>query len=948
LFNFAAEKNETMFYKLIEKKRNQWLESPDCTVKDLLRYIHSCGKLRDAQIQAVQTYLFLKVKCSNKPLHTLFSEGYFNSGNTFTGNTAAEALYEYSKLTDKNEKPIAPKLKEYVSDNIDGTDYTAAFKRIFYGVEYPDYIFSLPMGAGKTFLMAAFIYLDLYFAQNEPDNPAFAHNFMILAPSGLKSSIVPSLKKIRNFDPSWVIPEPSASQIKKILRFEILDEQKSAAKSNKIKNPNARKIVYGGQSLEDMFGLVAVTNAEKVILNKMDKGNELMKNIEDKETLSYNELRNIIGKIPNLAVYIDEVHHASDGEIKLRQVVTQWAKNSKNTSVLGFSGTPYLEKQESVAVSNDFSLKNSDLANVVYHYPLINGIGNFLKIPSVKIADSLTENIVENGVKDFLNNYKNTVYSDGTCAKLAIYCGTIETLEETIFPLVSQILSSYKINPTETILKYHGGNKNFPKPDNSEIEFAALDTPLSKIKIILLVQIGKEGWDCKSLTGVILPQKGVCPTNMVLQTSCRCLRQVVSKNESALIWLNKFNSEKLNTQLIKQQNITLKEFADSGKTEKPQCLRYDRTERLKVPKVDFYQLKISYETLVIEENHDTAKNLSSDNIVSENRTQIVTEQNIEGKIQGYSELKNVEDENEISYSWWLHSIAKESFNSVSVNDLQKFSAQLEDIFNQITTEKDGIKIENPKYNHSEIRSKIRRAFFPKRRLDIKEEVIPQKAGLLQIRNGNTFSPVDDSPKFYPVQDEVKEIIKWDGLDDDPMRKEEMQKLVKQLSALGQDISALKLSNDPHPERMRTYHYLPYRFDSGLERQFFADEIIPLTNQKKLEIYFNGDESLTEFKIDCYSKPEGVWHYIGRYVPDFLLISRDNNGEIKKAIIIETKGSGFAANFAAKKLFMQNEFIPKNNEKFGYRRFEFLYLEDTLNHEERVAKTMKMINDFFEN
>ena len=58
-------------------------------------------------------------------------------------------------------------------------------------MEYPDFLFSLPMGAGKTFLMAAIIYLDLYFALNEPDNKNFAHNFLILAPSGLKSSIIP-------------------------------------------------------------------------------------------------------------------------------------------------------------------------------------------------------------------------------------------------------------------------------------------------------------------------------------------------------------------------------------------------------------------------------------------------------------------------------------------------------------------------------------------------------------------------------------------------------------------------------------------------------------------------------------------------------------------------------------------------------------------------------------
>ncbi len=52
----------------------------------------------------------------------------------------------------------------------------------------------LPMGAGKTFLIAAFIYLDLYFAEKEPQNKLFAHNFLVLIPSGLKSSLTPGLK----------------------------------------------------------------------------------------------------------------------------------------------------------------------------------------------------------------------------------------------------------------------------------------------------------------------------------------------------------------------------------------------------------------------------------------------------------------------------------------------------------------------------------------------------------------------------------------------------------------------------------------------------------------------------------------------------------------------------------------------------------------------------------
>lgn len=594
-----------MFYKLIEKKRDEWLASDDCTIKDLLRYIEKRNMMRDAQLEAIKTYLYLKIAHNNQPLWKLFVEGVFNDTNVeeleltekarqiFSSNKAAVALFQYSRLKDKKDKQLAPELEKYIKLHADEIDYISAFKQMFYGVDYTDYLFSLPMGAGKTYLMAAFIYLDLYFAQNDEKNPVFAHNFMVMAPSGLKSSIVPSLKHIKEFDPSWVIPEPTATQLRRLIKFEILDEQKTAKKSNRIKNPNAQKI-NNHQPLEDLMGLVAITNAEKVILDRYDKDADpsLFSEEERKRVELANELREIIGNIPHLAVFIDEVHHAADGEIKLRQIVNKWTVKHSFNSVLGFSGTPYLDNAEPLKITEEFSIRNTDLANVVYYYPLIDGIGNFLKTPDVKFADNDTQTIVTNGVKEFLDKYRDTEYANGTCAKLAIYCGQIETLEESIYPLVSEILASYGLNPTDVILKYHGGNKQYPQPEGSETDFASLDTSISKKKVILLVQIGKEGWDCKSLTGVILPQKGVCPTNMVLQTSCRCLRQVVrNSNETALIWLNKFNADKLNRQLEQQQNITLKELGNKPNPEPKMIDRFSRMEKMQVPPIEYYQLK---------------------------------------------------------------------------------------------------------------------------------------------------------------------------------------------------------------------------------------------------------------------------------------------------------------------------------------------------------------------
>ena len=79
-------------------------------------------------------------------------------------------------------------------------------------------------------------------------------------------------------------------------------------------------------------------------------------------------------------------------------------------------------------------------------------------------------------MKEFLDKYKDTVYPNHTCAKLAIYCGQIETLEEQIYPLVAEIVSSYGLEPTKAILKYHGGNKVYSQSEGSETEFASLDT----------------------------------------------------------------------------------------------------------------------------------------------------------------------------------------------------------------------------------------------------------------------------------------------------------------------------------------------------------------------------------------------------------------------------------------------------------------------------------------
>lgn len=527
-----------MFHKMVVTARDRWFGSEHCTVRSLVDYIVNIGQMRDAQIEAIKTYLFLKIGCENKPLAFLFSCGAFNNINLnyveitektrifLEENPAATALLEYTSLKNDSGEQVSEKLEKQIKRSPESVDYDKFWRDAFYGVTYTDYLFSLPMGAGKTYLMAAFIYLDLYFALNEPANKAFAHNFIVFAPSGLKSSVVPSLRTIQNFNPAWIIPEPSATEIKRKMLFEVLDQGKTAKKSNKTKNPNVQKIA-NHQPFSELFGLVAVTNAEKVILDRIKESHgqiSFFVESDDDKDKAANELRNLIGKLPSLSIFIDEVHHAVSDEIKLRAVVNKWSENGTVNSVIGFSGTPYLEKAEKIKVTDKLLVASAEISNIVYYYPLIDGVGNFLKTPVVRISDiAESARIIEAGVREFLGSYKDTVYDGGVAAKLGIYCGSIEKLEQIVYPLVARMIAGYGL-PTDTILKFHKGNKDYPQPADSQLQFDILDKPISKIRIVLLVQIGKEGWDCRSLTGIILSHESDCPKNMVLQTSCRCLR----------------------------------------------------------------------------------------------------------------------------------------------------------------------------------------------------------------------------------------------------------------------------------------------------------------------------------------------------------------------------------------------------------------------------------------
>lgn len=950
-----------MFNELIKEKMIEWYQSEDCKISSIIDYIVKQDKMRDAQVEAIKMYLFFKIYCKNLPLSTLFIQGYFLKNididslplskhfrDFLYDNKSARQLYEIAISSDKYKS-----LKKEIEDKYEVLDFKKIFKDIFHNVDYANYIYSLPMGAGKTYLMSAFMYLDLYFAQNEPCNKAFAHNFIVLAPSGLKSSIIPSLKNIINFDVSWILPEPSATNLKKLIRYEILDEVKADKKSNKIKNPNVQKIAQY-QPYSDMFGVVFLTNAEKVILDKIKiSNNQMYYNFDasdDESVLSYkvaNELRDTIGKIPNKAIFIDEVHHVASEDIKLNQVVTQWSRSSSVCEVVGFSGTPYLDSKEKVKISEDLAIENEDISNTIYYYPLVKGIDNFLKKPKiVASSDNNSLNIIREGLTEFFDKYKDVTY-DGLTSKIAIYCGKIETLEEEVYPFVAEFVSTLGMNPNDVILKYHGGNKSYSLPSENELEFTSLNTKLSKKRVILLVGIGKEGWDCSSLTGVILSQKGCCPKKMILQTTCRCLRQVIKdEKESALIYLNSDNEKELSDQLKKNQHITIKEFESGVLNNKNIISRINRMDKLAIPNIDYYKLNVRYEEEIKEKaktSRDLKKILSNNNI---KENVYIKEIDLEGNVID----KNINDiiyGEKTNFRKWLLTIAKESFGFLTLSDLKDYEKELKNIFDKIIIHNSL----NMTYNHKLINSMIRASFYDKRKLTTIKEEIPESASILSIKDVPSIE-CENIELQYPSDIIVKEILDKDNgisnnIDLDSLSKEELINLAKTnpeaLTGSVKDESLESLLSN------RTFHYIPYVFNQSTFEKNFMCDLLRLNKFKSsdLEVYYNGDHHISSFRIECFKTENRKTRKIGLYTPDFLVIKRKDN-KINKVLIIETKGHGFRSQqeFIDRKNYIENEFVPFNNKKLGYKKFDYLYIEDSLNENEISNLLNNKIKDFF--
>lgn len=135
-------------------------------------------------------------------------------------------------------------------------------------------------------------------------------------------------------------------------------------------NPNAQKVRLATGTTNGL-GCVLAANEEVLFEGSDNGGNRLRTLAEDRRVRGADELRGLIGKLPNLAVFHVEAHRSDDGEGKFRKVVKQWASARESTLVqsIDFSTTTYLEEVETFPIGDRHTIQSSDLTDAVFLLP---------------------------------------------------------------------------------------------------------------------------------------------------------------------------------------------------------------------------------------------------------------------------------------------------------------------------------------------------------------------------------------------------------------------------------------------------------------------------------------------------------------------------------------------------------------------------------------------------
>lgn len=766
--------------------------------------------LRKPQFEALEMYVFIKEFMDNAQVYDMFDswskrQDKFSDASYYSATRGQLSLFD--KLSDEQTRAIFKHMKK-VSEN------------------YPNYIYALTMGLGKTILMATCIFYEFLLANKYPKDKRFCHNALVFAPD---KTVLQSLKEIVTFDKSLVVPEEYARVLDTNIKVHFLDD--AGTTLNTLDDSNFNIIISNTQKI-----IVKKKHKEESATDKLFKTSSLLSELYDDDDLEndtdliFNQRFQKLCRLSQIGVYVDEAHHMFGAELEksLRTNTAQTSLRStinlladdltrRGTNVVGcynYTGTPYVNNQV--------------LPEVVYAYGLRESISNgYLKEVDVRGYENVkNEEFLTDVIKDFWEKYGNKTY-EGLQPKLAIFASRVDEADNEVRPAVERILADLGI-PLSKILVNVGDSS---VTSNDDIRnFHNLDvegTEGSQKQFIILVEKGREGWNCRSLFGVALfrsPKSKV----FVLQATMRCLRKITEEQQTASVYLSRENFDTLNDELNKNFNMEIKDLKDtSGSKKVPYKVRVLPPPRYLTVK----QIKHKYS--LEEKGYTTPIDFALDSLDLDKYKVIIYEK--EGLAQDMSVKEREADDlkNNIKYSAFTLSAEISRYLNISPILASRILSEA----------KDGIdKILDYVNRYNDILFDIVVPTIFKALFDVKCELITEDKKLTLLKE-----PTDAG--YYEFK----------GL--------------PELVVTNTDDNLKKYAH-------KSFHADTYCFDSRPEKECFWQYI---TSDKVSEVYFTGMFTSNQGDLSIqYYDPES--RRIRHYYPDFLAMMKDGSYQL-----IEVKG-----------------------------------------------------------
>lgn len=507
--------------------------------------------LRAAQIEALTTYWYLRLVKGTPSMLDLYKSVYPAKSELRKAlGLTSDAIRDV--IEDIGLEGLLAKVRD---DDAFVKEHKLDSLRETVALDYPSYILALTMGAGKTALIGSIIATEFCMALEYPDGP-FVQNALVFAP-GL--TIMRSLRQLAGMPFDRILPprffKTFAATVKLIFTRD--------------GDPDI-PVIRG-----DSFNIV-VTNTEKIRITKETVRKGDLKGLfsESKADEARSELANrrlqAIASLPHLAVFSDEAHHTYGAGMekslkRVRETINYLHRQTNLVAVVNTTGTPYLKRQP--------------LLDVVFWYGLSTGIRDgILKsvaghIHAYTFDNQSLDDFLAAVLDDFIANYGNVTLPAGHPAKLALYFPQVADLKEAR-PLIETKLMTLGY-PADCVLAITNESSAA-----EEAAFERLNDPESRHRIILLVNIGTEGWDCPSLFATALARELRSSNNFVLQAACRCLRQVPGNNHPASIYLTEDNRRTLDKELQETYNESLNDLNITGSSGKRATIRL---RKVKIP-----------------------------------------------------------------------------------------------------------------------------------------------------------------------------------------------------------------------------------------------------------------------------------------------------------------------------------------------------------------------------